>query len=208
MALLTTDETRHALVHRAFQLSLISILLSGSLGGIAVIVGLSTNSLSLLGFGFDAAIDSIASVALAWRFTAERRDPERTERVERTAERVVGVVLLVLGLYLGINAVMALAAGTHPEVTPVAIAISLVSLVTLPPLAIAKYRTAKALDSGALRADSVLTGVGAALALISLVGLALTELFGLTAADAIGALIVTAVLIREGYYSIRKAPIH
>ncbi len=203
-----TDEARHALVHRAFQLSLISIVLSGTLGGIAVVIGLTTNSLSLLGFGFDAAIDSIASVALAWRFTAEKRDPEQTERVERAAERVVGVVLLVLGLYLGVNALMALAAGTHPEVTAVAIGISLVSLVTLPPLAIAKYRTAKALGSGALRADSVLTGVGAALALISLVGLALTEVFGLTAADAIGALVVTVVLLREGYYSVRSAPIH
>jgi hypothetical protein len=58
-----TDEARHALVHRAFQLSLISIVLSGTLGGIAVVIGLTTNSLSLLGFGFDAAIDSIASVA-------------------------------------------------------------------------------------------------------------------------------------------------
>ena len=205
---MTSDETRHALVHRAFLLSLISIGLSGLLGGIAVIVGLATNSLSLLGFGFDAAIDSVASILLAWRFTTEKRAPEQTERVERIAEVGVGSVLLFLAAYLGINAVIALATGAHPEVTPVGIGISIVSLVVLPPLAIAKYRTAKALGSGALRADSVLTGVAAALALISLVSLALTELFDLYAADAIGALVVTLVLMREGFYSVRKAPIH
>ena len=205
---MTTEAARHELVHRAFLLSLVSIALSGVLGGIAVVVGLTTNSLSLLGFGFDAAIDAVASVVLAWRFSTEKRAPERMELVERRAEIAVGGVLLFLAAYLGINAVVALATGAHPEVTPVGIGISLVSIVALPPLAIAKYRTAKALGSGALRADSVLTGVAAALALISLVSLALTEAFGLTAADAVGALVVTVVLLREGYYSIRKAPIH
>jgi len=204
----TAEETRHALVHRAFLLSLISIGLSGLLGGFAVVVGLATNSLSLLGFGFDAAIDSVASIVLAWRFSTEKRAPDKTERVERIAEIAVGWVLLFLAAYLGINAVIALANGASPEVTPVGIGISIVSLVVLPPLAIAKYRTAKALGSGALRADSVLTGVAAALALISLVSLALTELFHLPAADAVGALIVSVVLLREGFYSVRQAPIH
>ena len=203
----TTDEARPALVHRAFLLSLVSIALSGVLGGIAVVVGLATNSLSLLGFGFDAAIDAVASIVLAWRFGAEKRSPETTERIERIAETAVGFVLLFVAAYLGINALMALASGTHPEVTPVGIGISLVSLVVLPPLALAKYRTAKALGSGALRADSVLTGVAAALALISLVGLALTEIYGLTWADAIGAIVVSAVLLREGYVSVRSARI-
>jgi divalent metal cation (Fe/Co/Zn/Cd) transporter len=204
----TTEQARHALVHRAFLLSLISIGLSGLLGGTAVVVGLATNSLSLLGFGFDAAIDSVASILLAWRFSTEKRAPERTERVERIAEIGVGGVLLFLAAYLGVNAVIALASGAHPEVTPVGIGISIVSLLALPPLAIAKYRTARALGSGALRADSVLTGVAAALALISLLSLALTQLFNLPAADAIGALVVAVVLLREGYYSVRKAPIH
>ena len=45
--------------------------------------------------------------------------------------------------------------------------------------------------------------IAAVLALISLVGLALTQLVGLYSADAVGALIVTAVLLREGLYSIR-----
>jgi divalent metal cation (Fe/Co/Zn/Cd) transporter len=199
---------RLPLLRRAFRLSLISIALSGVLGGVAVVVGLTSNSLSLLGFGFDAAIDACASVALAWRFATEARHPHKTENVERIAEIVVGGVLLVLAAYLAINAVLALVNSSSPEVTPVGVAISIISLIALPALAIAKYRTARALGSGALRADSILTGVAAVLALVSLVGLLLTEAFGVIWADAVGALVVSLVLFREGWLSIRKAPIH
>lgn len=199
------DRTR--LLRRALYLSLISIVLSGVLGSVAVVVGLSTGSLSLIGFGFDAAIDGVASIALAWRFSTEMRHPHRTDNLERTAEIIVGCVLLVIAAYLGFNSVQALVNGSHPEVTPIGVAISLFSLLALPLLALAKYRTAIALHSGALRADSILTAVAAALAAISLVGLALTEFFGLTWADAVGALIVTVILLREGWYSVRSAPI-
>jgi hypothetical protein len=79
---------------------------------------------------------------------------------------------------------MALAAGTHPEVTAVAIGISLVSLGQPAAPGHRQVPDCEGARQWRLRADSVLTGVGAALALISLVGLALTEVFGLTAADA------------------------
>ena len=108
---------RSRLLRRALYLSLISIVLSGVLGTIAVVVGLSTGSLSLIGFGFDAAIDGIASIALAWRFATEIDTRLRTDNLERTAEIIVGCVLLVIAAYLGFNAVLALINGSHPEVT-------------------------------------------------------------------------------------------
>jgi len=199
---------RPTLLRRALYLSLISVALSGALGLLAVVVGLVSNSLSLLGFGFDAAIDGAASVALAWRFATEARHPHRSDSVERAAELVVGWILLFLGVYLGANAILALVNHSSPQVTTVGVAISVISLIALPPLSIAKYRTARDLGSGALRADSILTAIAAALALISLMGLVLTEAFGFTWADAVGALIVTVVLFREGWFSVRKAPIH
>ena len=62
---------RGQLLRRALILSVLSIVINGLAGGTAVIVGLTSGSLSLLGFGFDAAIDSAASVALVWRFRIE-----------------------------------------------------------------------------------------------------------------------------------------
>ena len=112
-------------------------------------------------------------------------------------------MLLVLAAYLGFSAVRALLEQAHPEPTMLGPALLLLSVVVLPGLALAKYRTARALRSGALRADSILTGIAALLALISLVGLGLSETLGLTWADAVGALFVTVILIREGWGSLR-----
>ncbi|MGI8998647.1 MAG: cation diffusion facilitator family transporter [Candidatus Limnocylindria bacterium] len=194
---------REDMLRRALLLSVLSIVISALAGGTAVIMALATGSLSLLGFGFDALIDSVASVALVWRFSIEAREPHRAERVERIAEATVGVALLVLGFYLGFSAIRALADGSHPEATVVGTALLLASIVVLPPLALAKYRVARSLESRALRADSLLTGIAGLLALIGLVGLLLTEAFGLTWGDAVGALLVTVILLREGWSSVK-----
>ena len=177
--------------------------LSGLVGVVAVGVGLATARLSLLGFGFDATIDAVASVVLLWRFRIESTQPHRAERAERTAEMVVSAVLVILAAYLAYGAVQALASGAHPSTTEVGVGISLFSVVALPPLAVAKRRVAAALDSGALRADSILTGIAALLALISLLGFVLTEAFGIAGADAIGGLVVAAFLAREGLSAFR-----
>jgi len=197
--------TREELVERARLLSIVSIVLSGVLGGFAVTVGLLTSRLSLLGFGFDAAIDSIASIVLVWRFRLERDHPARAERAERFAERVIGAVLIVLAAYLAVNAVNALATGSHPAATTAAIVISIVSIAFLPPLALLKYRVARALESGALRADSILTAVGGLLALFSVIGFVLSEAGHLTWADSVTALLVAAVLLREGTTAFRRS---
>jgi len=170
---------------------------------VAVYAALLSGSLSLLGFGADAVIDSLASAALVWRFRVESREPERAARVEHAAERVVGLALVVLALYLAVASVRALLAQAHPEGSNAGIALVLASLVVLPPLAIAKFRVARTLASGALRADSILTAVAALLAGFSLASLALSDAFGFWWADSIAALIVAAIILREGWGSLR-----
>lgn len=194
---------RDALLRRALALSVLSIIIAGIAGSTAVIAALASGSLSLLGFGFDAAIDSAASMALVWRFLIEAREPHRAERVEKLAEATLGAILLVLALYLGVSAMRALVEEAHPDVTVVGTALLVVSVVLFVPLAAAKYRVARALRSRALRADSLLTGFAALLAVISLVSLGLAEAFGLVWADALGALLVTVILAREGLSSIQ-----
>jgi divalent metal cation (Fe/Co/Zn/Cd) transporter len=195
--------SQHSQLRRAVLLSAVSVTLGGIVGATAVVLGLATSTLSLLGFGFDAAIDAVASVALMWRFSVEVREPHRGARVEAVGERVVGGVLLVLATYLAITAVRALVAGAHPEATVIGTAILVLSVLVLPPLAVAKLRVARILGSGALRADSVLTAGAAVLALISLVGIGVSELFGLWWGDAVGAIIVAVMLFREGWLSAR-----
>jgi divalent metal cation (Fe/Co/Zn/Cd) transporter len=140
---------------------------------------------------------------MIWRFRLEQREPHRAERAERLAERIVGSVLLLLAAILAAGSSQAILTGSHPDPSLAALVIPAVGVTVLPGLALAKYRTARALGSGALRADSVLTGLAAALAAVSLVSLALVEMAGLTWADAVGGLVVAAVLGREGLASVR-----
>jgi divalent metal cation (Fe/Co/Zn/Cd) transporter len=203
-----TALNRGRLLRRAITLSLLSVVLGAVMGITGVVAALTSASLSLLGFGFDAAVDSVASVALVWRFAIEARQPHRAERVERIAEAVLGVVLIVVAAYLALSAVRALLEKARPDSTLIGLALLVVSVVLLTPLAVAKYRTAVALGSRALRADSILTGIAALLATVSLVSLGLSTAFELTWADAVGALIVAAVLVREGITSLRAVRTH
>ena len=189
----------------AVRLSVVSIAWSGLVGSIAVYAAIVSGSLSLLGFGADAVIDSVASIVLVWRFLDERRQPHRAVRVERAAERVVGLALIALALYLAASAVRALASQAHPEASTPGLALLLASIVVLPPLAVAKNRVARRLKSGALRADSILTSVAALLAVISLASLGASEALGLWWADAIAALVVGAIVLREGWRSLGPA---
>jgi divalent metal cation (Fe/Co/Zn/Cd) transporter len=193
-------------LRRAIELSALSIALSGLFGAAAVIVAIATGRLSLLGFGFDAVMDSIASCVLIWRFRIEHSAPGRARSVERAAEIVVGVVLVVLAVVLAAGAVAALTGGRHAESSVVGLAISVASVVLLPPLALAKRRAAERLGSRALRADAILTGIAAAIAGLSVIGFVLTETFGIGVADPIGALVVSAVLAREGVGAVRGEP--
>jgi len=197
--------TRANHVRQALWLSAFSVAWSGIVGSIAVAVAVAGGGLSLLGFGVDAVIDAAASVTLIWRFTVEAAQPDRAARVERTAERVIGAALIALAAYLIAGSARSLALQSHPEGSVATIALLAASVVALPALAAAKYRVAGRLASGALRADSVLTAVAALLAAISLASLAVSDTFGLWWADAIAALIVAVILLREGWSSLALA---
>lgn len=198
-------DTRPTLLRRAILLSLFSVIWGAVAGAIALVLAYAAGSLSLAGFGVDAVIDSIASVALIWRFSIEGRDPERASRVEHAAERIVGAVLIAAAISLAVGAVRSLVAHSDVEATIGAVVLLVASVIVLPPLAVAKRRTASRLESGALRADALLTGAAAVLAGVSLISLLLSTTAGIWWADAIGALVIAALLGREGLGSVRLA---
>jgi divalent metal cation (Fe/Co/Zn/Cd) transporter len=189
-------------LHRAFRLSVVSVVLGAVAAVAALTLGLTSGSLSLIGFGLDAAIDSAASTALVWRFHIERRDPERADRVEHLAERAVGYVLLVAAVALVVGAARALLTHGQAHTSSAHLALLILSLAVLPPLAVAKRRVALRLGSAALKNDALLTGAAALLALVALVATVLTETAGLWWSDAVGTLVIAAVLAREGMASV------
>jgi divalent metal cation (Fe/Co/Zn/Cd) transporter len=192
-------------LRRAARLCALTVGWNTIVGGAAVVTAISTGSLSLIGFGINAVVDSSASAVLVWRFRAEEAGhAERAERAEQLALRIAGAAFLMIALYLFIQAVRTLSAGRHFEATLFGIAEAIASLLVLPILASAKYLLSQRLGSRALRADSLLTWSGVALASLALVALLTQRIFGWWWGDPVGALVIAALLAWQGSRAIRE----
>jgi hypothetical protein len=103
----------------------------------------------------------VVDLTLAWR--TDSYPARRRASFECQAARAVGVILTLIGLYLTVAAVLALANRSSPETTVVGVALSAASVLVLPILAQAKLRLAQGLASSALQGDGVLSLAGAGL---------------------------------------------
>jgi divalent metal cation (Fe/Co/Zn/Cd) transporter len=191
------DSPRGLLVASAIRLSYFTIGWNGIIGAAALAVSFATDSLALAGFALNALLDSSASAILIWRFNKERSDPELAHRLERRAQGLIGVAMLVVALYVGSEALRALADGSHADESPIGVVIAVVSLLVLPWLATRKLRVASALPSRALRGDGVLTLAAATLAAITLLALLATAQLGWWWADPVAALMIATALAVE-----------
>jgi len=170
-------------------------------GIISVGAGLLAGSIALVGFGFDSFIESASGGALLWRLHLDR--PERRERAERLALKILGVSFLLLAAYVAFEALGSLIKREPPEVTYLGIGIAALSLVLMPLLARAKRRVAKVLHSHAMEADARQTDLCAYLSVILLGGLFMNAAFGWWWADPVAALVMTPIIVREGIKALR-----
>ena len=197
------DPDRLELLSRALYLSLASVCAGALIGTLSVAVGVVESSVGVLASGLGLLADLAGSVVLVWRFRAERRHPVRAERAERRAAAVVVVALGLVSAVVAADAIRALVDHETPGGSWLSLVAAGIALVVLPPLALAKRRTAARLGSHALRGDSSITAIGAATALIALVGLALFHAFGWWWADRVAGLIVAAAAASEAYEVLR-----
>ena len=151
----------------------------------------------MAGLGLTALLDSSASVVLVWRFRTERHDPVAAEQLERRAQAVVSLTMIVVALYVGVQSIRALVDGAHPETSAFGLILATASLVVLPWLAWLKLRVASRLASRALRGDGVLTAASAALAAVALAALILNSAFDWWWADPAAALLIASALAIE-----------
>jgi divalent metal cation (Fe/Co/Zn/Cd) transporter len=195
---MTEVTSRTQLLAQAQRLGVFTIGWNAAEGVIAISAAWMAGSRALAGFGLDSAIESISASVLLWRLSAERRDPQRAEHVERFATRAIGASFLVLAAFVAYEAVRSLALHEEPEASPVGIVLTAVSLVVMPLLAQRKSRVARLLHSGAARADTSQTLACAWLSAVVLAGLVLNAVFDWWWADPVAALGVVALLLREG----------
>ncbi len=188
---------REKLVRRALRLEYLTIGWNLLEAVVALLSGLYAGSIALVGFGLDSVIETFSGATLLWRLRADR-DPQRRERAERIALRLVGISFLALTIYVVADAVKSILLRQAPDESFPGMMIAALSLMVMPLLARAKRHVASAIQSGALHADSRQTDVCAYLSLILLGGLLLHSLFGWWWADPAAALTMSPLIAHEG----------
>jgi divalent metal cation (Fe/Co/Zn/Cd) transporter len=191
---------RSELLRRALRLEYLTVGWNIVEGVVSLVIALEAGSIALLGFGVDSFVETASGCILLWRLHAERRaaDKKEIERLDRRAHKLVGLSLFLLAGYVAVEAVKDMILRDRPETTLAGIAITSVSMVAMWWLARAKRRTAAALESRAMAADSFQTTACWWLSLITLSGIGLNASLGWWWADPVAALGMTYFLAAEG----------
>ncbi len=170
-------------------------------GAIAVAAGWAAASIALVGFGVDSFVETTSAVLVGWRLLQEfrARPSEQVEAIERRTSRIAGALLLVLALYITVEAMRRLVgSGKRPAESIVGMVLTAVSLPVMVLLGRAKLKAAQALSSRSLRADAYETIACSWLSIATLSGLLLNAALGWWWADPAAALVLVPLIVREG----------
>lgn len=191
----TPGPDRGRLVRRAKFLARLGLVWHGIEAAVAIGAGAAAGSIALVGFGADSLVEAVAGVIVLWRFATSRAS---SESAELRAQKLIGMSFFVIAVYVSFEAVRTLVGGDHPEVSYVGIVLSLATLATMPPLAVAKARVGEQLGSSATKSEGRQNMLCAYLSGALLIGLGANAVAGWWWADPGSALVIAAVALNEG----------
>jgi divalent metal cation (Fe/Co/Zn/Cd) transporter len=189
------QQPRARLVRRAKLLSWLSLGWMTIEGAVGVIAGLAAGSVALTGFGLDSAIEGAASAIVIWRFSGGR---ESSQAAERRAQKLVGASFFLLAPYIAVDAILALAEGSHPATSRVGIVLAVGSIVLMPLLGRAKARLGARLGSLATSGEGAQNMLCAYMAAGVLAGLLANAALGWWWLDPAIGLGIAALAVKEG----------
>lgn len=174
---------------------------------LSILASVQSGSEALFGFGLDSIVESLSASVVVWRFWRHGIDVQdkATARAERRATFFAAISLVVLGVYVTVEACLALLARERTEPNFIGLSIAIASIVVMPILFLAKYRLGKRIGSASLVADSKETLACMILSIALLVGLAANYLFELWWADAAAALVIAGLILREGFETLHPS---
>jgi len=196
---LSATAARPEVLRRVLWLQIFTIVWMTAEAGIALVAARAAQSPALLGFGGDSAIELFSAVAVLWRFFSD------SERAEKIAARIAGVLLLMLAVYIAITSALALAGHREPQPSLAGIMLLIVAAAGMPWLARRKRRLADQTGSASLRADAAESAVCGYLSWIALAGLVVNATFHQAWADPLAALALLPLIVKEGWKSIRAS---
>lgn len=177
-------------ISRGITVSALSVMWTLLAGAAAVTLGLRNDSLVLVAFGALSALDAAGSSALVVHFRHSARHDRASERHEQIALSIVTIGMAALGVATVTESALRLAQHVLSRADAAGIVLAGVSLVILVTLAMIKRRVSAAIPSHALRSDSWLSAIGAALALVTLLSTALNAAYGWWWIDPVASMVI------------------
>ena len=172
--------------------------LSWNVAGVAVlaVAAWQAKSVALAGFGLDSVVEIGASTVVLW----ELADVAQGRR--RAAMRLIGIAFVLLALYLALQSSLVLALRFHPHHSPLGIAWTALSALSMFTLAFHKSKVGNALANPVLIAEGRITFIDGVLASAVLVGLLLNTLAGWWWADPLTGFVIVYYALREARESL------
>ena len=189
----TTDTVQ--LAKKVRLVSWLSLAWMTTEGVVGVIAGIATNSIALLGYGLDAAIQGVGSLIIIWRFTGNRI---HSAHAEQRAQKIVALTFFLLAPYIGAEAIRRLITGEQAEGSWIGIVLALIGITLMPIFGRAKRRLGNQLGSAATTGEGTQNMICAGLSLAILLGLAANFFLGLTWADPLVALVLSVAAVHTG----------
>lgn len=186
-------------LRRIVRIQVITIVWMSVEAGASLSAAWIARSPALLAFGGDSAIELLSAIVVLWRFRV--RAPQ--QHAERLASRIAAGLLFVLAAYVAIAAGLTLLGYSEPKPTFLGMVILLAAAVGMPFLAREKRKLSATTGSAVLRADAAESDLCGYLSLIALAGLGINAMWHVTWADPVAALVITPLVVWEGYESIR-----
>jgi divalent metal cation (Fe/Co/Zn/Cd) transporter len=193
-----SPEQTERLTRKGLRLAQFTVAYNVIEGIIAVTAGILAGLISVIGFGIDSGIESIAAVLVGIRLAARLRHGHADEHQERITLKLVAVTFFILAAYVTYEGIRSLIDGEAPESSPVSIGILALSLIVMPFLAVMKKRVGTALQDNLILADAAETKICVLLSISTLLGVGLYELTGAAWLDPAAGFIIAAFAIWEG----------
>ncbi|GEN80284.1 cation diffusion facilitator family transporter [Actinotalea fermentans] len=186
------------LTRRGLRLAQFTVAYNVVEGVVAITAGILAELVSVIGFGIDSGIESIAAVLVGLRLAARLRHGHADEDKERLVLRAVAVTFFVLAAYVTVEGVRSLVDGEAPDASPLALVLLAASIVVMPVLAAAKRRVGLALRDNLILADAAETRICVLLSVSTLAGVGLFQLTGAAWLDPVAGFVIAAFAIHEG----------
>lgn len=190
----------------ALGLAIFTIVYNTAEGLISTWLGYEDGTLSLFGFGADSFIEVVSGIGIAHMvLRIQQNHKSKRDKFERTALKITGFSFYTLVIGLVVISLYNIYTGHKPTTTFWGIIISIISILTMWILVVAKTKTGKLLNSEAILADAECTRVCIYMSFILLISSAVYELTSFRYIDSIGTLALSYFAFKEGKECFEKA---